>query len=301
MRVKRGTALTILVLLGLCAGGCDRASERPVYRLGLMNCNSEQETLARFRPLARYLSEKLGVELEPVPVDTQDFEEGFARGEYDFTHSNSLLYVILKENHDLRLVAAEKRGAFGSRTAGAIIARRGSGIETLADLKGKRMLFGPQLAPTGYLAQYDLMLAAGLDPERDLAYYAIPSGSFKHEKVIYGVYFGEYDVAAAPALDLELMTREGKVAADDFVVLAQSQIIPYCTFGAHARLDPKLVEKFRAALLALTPEETVEIDGERVGVLKSAWIEGFEQLIDSDYDSIRAMARRVNMPPYQQF
>ncbi len=163
------------------------------------------------------------------------------------------------------------------------------------------MIFGPQLAPSGFLAQYDLMLRSGIDPERDLAYYAIPRGSFKHEKVIYGVYFGEYDVAAAPALDLEIMTREGKISADDFVILGQSPIIPYCTFGSAKEVDPQLRRKFRQALLDLTPETTVEIGGERVRVLKSAWIDGFEALSDGDYDIIRQMARRANMPPYQQF
>lgn len=285
----------------LLLAGCSRQGEGPELRIGYMNCNSAGETLARFRPLTAYLSKKLGVKLIPVPVDTQDVEERFAAGEFTFTHTNSLLYVILKEGYDLELVATEKRGNFGARTAGAIIARRGSGIEKLEDIRGKRMIFGPQLAPTGFLAQYDLLLQKGIDPERDLAYYAIPSGSFKHEKVIYGVYFGQYDAAAAPALDLEVMTREGKVDPDDFVVLAQSRIIPYCTFGAARQTDPDLVRRFRRALLELTAETTVEIDGERMKVLSAAWIDGFEQLLDSDYDPIREMARRANMPPYQKF
>lgn len=293
--------ITVALLAAALLFGCEREPEGPVLRIGYMNCNSEQETVQRFRPLTRYLEKKLGVRLETVPVDTQDFPERFAAGEFAFTHTNSLLYVILKEEHDLRLLAAEKRGQFGAYTAGAIISRRGSGIETLEDIHGKRMLFGPQLAPSGYLAQYNLMLEAGIDPELALAYYAIPSGSFKHEKVVYGVYFGEYDVAAAPVLDLEIMTREGKIAADDFNLLAQSQLIPYCTFGASADLDPQLVERFREALLELTPEATVEVDGERLKVLDAAWIDGFAQLVDSDYDPIREMARRANMPPYQTF
>ncbi len=163
------------------------------------------------------------------------------------------------------------------------------------------MIFGPQLAPSGYLAQYDLMLQAGFDPEVDLDYYAIPRGAYKHEKVVYGVYFGDYDVAAAPVLDLEVMTREGKISADDFRVIAQSEIIPYCTFGAAKDVDQELVEKFRKALLDLTPETTVEINGETLKVLDAAWIDGFERLPDSDYDPIRVMAKRANMPPYQEF
>ena len=299
--MKHLILVLISLLLGVTLSGCEQPLEGPPIRIGYMNCNSVEETMQRFRPLTAYLEQQLGRPCEAIPVDTQDLEERFAAGEFDFVHGNSLLYIILRENHDMQLVATEMRGQFGSRTAGAIIVRRDSPIQSIEDLRGKRMIFGPQLAPTGYMAQYDLMLQAGFDPDRELDYYALPRGTFKHEKVIYGVYFGEYDVAAAPILDLEVMTREGKVSVDDFRILAQSETIPYCTFGASKDLDQELTEKFRKVLLDLTPEATVEIDGQRLRVLDAAWIDGFETLLDTDYDPIRAMAKRVNMPPYQEF
>jgi len=294
-----GLFLAFLFLLVACNKEGERSGA--VYRIGYMNCNTEPETLARFRPLTAYLSEATGLTFETVPVNTEDFEERFNKGEFVFTHSNSLLYVILKERSGLKLLASEKRGQFGARSAGTIIARKESGIATLADLKGKRMVFGPVMAPTGFVAQYDLLLRAGIDPEKDLGYYAIPSGSYKHEKVLYGLLYGQYDAAAAPALDLEVMTKEGKIAADDFVVLAQSAIIPYCTFGVGKDVDVKVVEKVRKALAALTPESTAAVDGERVKVLKAAWVDGFEELLDSDFDPLREMAKRASMPPYEKY
>ncbi|WP_298268784.1 phosphate/phosphite/phosphonate ABC transporter substrate-binding protein [Geobacter sp.] len=296
--------LTRIVLIGLflfVLAGCKTEGKRPVVKIGYMICNSEQETLQRFAPLTRYLSDACGVDFVLVPVDTHDFEKRFKNGDLTFTHTNSLLYVILREHHGLQLVASEKRGQFGSRSAGAIIARKGSGIVKLADIRGKRMAFGPMLAPTGYLAEYDLMLAAGINPEHDLGYYSIPPGSYKHEKLIYGVLYGKYDVAAAPLLDLETMAREGKISPDDFVILAQSKPIPYCTFGAARDADPALVKKVREALLALKPTDTAEVDGERLKVLKAASVDGYEELLDSDYNPIREMAKRVNMPPYQRY
>jgi phosphonate transport system substrate-binding protein len=273
---------------------------RKVVKIGYMNCNNEQETRQRFVPLTRYLSDKVGVEFVMVPVDTHDFEKRFNQGEFTFTHTNSLIYIVLKERNNLNLVASEKRGNFGSRSGGAIITRKGNGITDLSQIKGKNFAFGPMLAPTGYLAEYDLMLRNGIDPEKDFS-YTIPSGSYKHEKLIYGVLFGQYDVSAATLLDLETMTKEGKITADDFTILAQTPLIPYCTFGAAANADPALVDKVKKALLELKPTDTAEVDGERVKVLRAAWIDGYEQLTDKDYDPVRDMARRVNMPPYQKF
>lgn len=292
-----------LVLAGLLLvlGGCDRLQDQPVYKIGYMNCNNEQETMARFKPLTAYLSEQLGVRFEAVNVDTFDFEDRFLAEKFAFTHTNSILYIILKEHHALRLLAAEKRGKFGTHTAGSIIARKDSGIRTLADIRGKRLVFGPMMAPTGYTAEYDLLLRHGIDPERDLGTWSIPNGSFKHEKVIYGVLFRKFDVGAAPILDLEVMAAEGKFDPNEIVVLERSPLVPYCTFGAAADVDPELVVKFQQALLELTPESTAEVDGEQVKVLKAAWIDGFADLKDSDYDVLRGMLRRVDMPPYQEF
>jgi len=298
--------LWLMTLVGLSLGlgtlsACKNLQDKPVYKIGYMNCNNEQETMARFKPLTSYLSEKLGVTFEAVNVDTFDFEDRFRSERFAFTHTNSILYIVLKEHHDLRLLAAEKRGQFGTHTAGTLIARKDSGIRTLDDIRGKTLVFGPMLAPTGYTAEYDLMLRNGIDPERDLQSWAIPDGSFKHEKVVYGVLFRKYAVGAAPILDLEVMAAEGKLDPDEIVVLGQSPLVPYCTFGAAAEVDPDLVARFQKALLELTPESTALVDGERVKVLKAAWIDGFGELQDNDYDVLRDQLRRVNMPPYQKF
>ena len=299
---QRSTLGALLCLMSLfLMAGCDKIENRPKMKIGYMNCNNEEETTGRFTPMTRYLSEKTGVDFEFVPVDTNDFEKRFKSGEFAFTHSNSILYVILKEHHDLILLASEKRGKFGPRTAGTIIVRKDSGITKLSELKGKRIAFGPMLAPTGYMAEYDLMLRNGIDPETFLGNWTIPNGSYKHEKIIYKVLYGEVDAGAAPILDLEVMSREGKISQDDFVILGQSPLIPYCTFGAAKSTDPKIVEKVRKALLDLKPTDTVEVNGERVKVMKAAWIDGFEELTDKDYDPIREMAKRVNMPPYQKY
>ncbi len=291
--------VSLLVLLSSMVA-C-REQSRQVVRIGYMNCNNEQETKERFLPLTRYLSDKVGVEFVMVPVDTHDFEKRFKQGEFAFTHTNSLLYILLKERYNLNLLASEKRGNFGSRSGGAIIARKGSGITELSQIKGKRFAFGPMMAPTGYLAVYDLLVQSGIDPEKDLGAYTTPPGSFKHEKLVYGVLFGEYDVSAATLLDLETMTRDGKISADDLTILAQTPLIPYCTFGAAAKTDPALVEKVRKALLELKAADTAEVDGEKFKVLKAAWVDGYEELTDKDYDPVREMAKRVNMPPYQKF
>ena len=274
-------------------------SAKPI-RIGYMICDSLEETKSRFEPLTRYLAEKTGQPFESVYLNTFEVPEAFERGELDITHTNSLLYVIMREE-GLEPLAGEKRGSLGFMSAGGIVVKADSPIREMADLAGKRMVFGPQLAPTGFLSQYELLLDAGIDPEMGLDYYAIPWGAYKHEKVVYGVWMGAYDAAAVPLLDLELMIRDGKIGPDDLRVIARSDPIPYCVFGIAPRVAPEKAARIRSLLLNLLPSDTVALDGEVRAVLKSAGVDGFVPIEDSDFNRVREMAKKTKMPPYQEF
>jgi len=269
------------------------------YTIGYMICNSEQETLQRFKPFTVYLSKKLGVQFEAMAIDTSDFTKHV--DELDFTHTNSLLYVIMNRNNGVEILAAEKSGSLGARVKGLIIASKKSGLKSVQELKGKTMIFGPALGPTSYMAQLDILIKNGVDPENDLAYYSIPAGSFKHERVIYGVLFGKYDAGAAPLLDYERMIADGRIDPDDFTVLAEGEPVPYCNFAVTQKVPEDFAKRFREVLLNIKKDDTVSLDGEVIKVLERAHIDGYEDVKDRDFDSIRDMAKRTNMPPYQRY
>ena len=54
-------------------------------------------------------------------------------------------------------------------------------------------------------------------------------------------------------------------------------------------------------MLNLTADDTVAVNGEVVSILKAAQVDGFVPLKDSDFDRVREMARKTNMPPYQVY
>jgi len=274
-------------------------ADLPSYTIGYMICNSEKETNERFRPFTKYLGERLHARFEMKAIDTTKFlseVDGL-----DFTHTNSLLYIILNRFHGVDILAKEVKDSLGSRSQGVIITLKDSPINSIADLKGKTVLFGPTLAPTGFMSQVDLMLQNGIDPDRDLAFYTVPRGSFKHEKVVYGVLFERYDAGALPIADIENMAADNRISLDDFKIIAKAPPIPYCNFGATQRVDDAFARKFKEAVLAITPETTVRYDGEEVKVLKRALVDGYEDATDADFDIVREMAKRTNMPPYQKF
>jgi phosphonate transport system substrate-binding protein len=298
----RRFVLPLLAAALLALAGCPvRPPSQTPVRVGFMICNSLEETRARFAPVTAYLEEQLGRRFVPVYLDTGDFDEALRKKQFDLIHTNSFLYAWFHESYQFRILAGERRGEHGAYSRGTIITRRDSGLRTLADLKGKRFVFGPSFAPTAYLSPYWLLLEAGVDPEKDLAFYAFPPGSYKHEKAIYSVLYGAYDAGIGPALDLELMVGERKITRDDFTTLAEGPLIPYCVFSAAPTLPAETFGKIQAALFSLKEESTAAVDGEVLKVLKAAGVEGFTTLREEEFDTVRAMAKRCNLPPYAKY
>jgi len=294
-------SLSLAAAFSLALAGCVRPGDEKPLRVGFMICNSVAETRARFAPLAAHLAEQLGRRVEPVWLDTADFDEALRAARFDLIHTNSYLYAWFHEAYGFRVLAGEARGRDGAYSSGTIIAGRNSAVKTLADLKGKRFVFGPPFAPTAYLSPYWLLLEAGIDPEKDLGYYAFPAGSYKHEKAIFAVVDGAFDAGAGPALDLEVMETEGKLLPDDYRVIARGPRVPYCVFSAAATLPESSFQQIRKALFAVNAETVAAVDGEVLKVLKSALVDGFVPLEEKEFDPVRAMARRCNLPPYEKY
>lgn len=296
--------LSVLLISVSAFFGCrfeKAGGETEDIHIGYMICNSLAETKERFDPLCAYLSDVMGMRVVPHYINTFEFEKEIEKGYLQVAHTNSLLYVIFHENRQWTVLAGEKEGSRGAYTSGVIFVKGDSPIESIDDLKGKKMIFGPEMAPMGFLSQYYLLLERGFDPEIDLGYYAFPKGSFSHEKVVYSVLYGGYDAGSVPLLDLENMEEEGKITAGDYRILAEGENVPYCTFSTAPDLPAETRAALLEALLGLSKDTTARVGGEVLNVLGRAGVDGFERIDDSAYEPIRRMARRVKMPPYQEY
>lgn len=299
--------LFILCVITFAMSACSGNESSPVasdeapIRIGFMICDSYELSKARFAPFTAYLSEKTGRKFEMVLANTFEFEDLMKNNKIDFFHVNSIVAIILKERFNADLLGIDIRGRNGYKATGTIISRKDSGIETIEDMRGKSMIFGPAMAPFGYMAQFSLMLKNGFDPDVDLSGYAIPAGSAKHDKVLYGVFYGKYDMGAAPRIDLDRMIDEHIFNEDDFNIIAESDAMPYCTIGASPSMDAALKQQVKELALNLKKDESVLVDGEVLKVLDRMKLDGFAPVIDSEYDIIRENLKLANMAPYRKF
>ncbi len=66
-------------------------------------------------------------------------------------------------------------------------------------------------------------------------------------------------------------------------------------------VDRGLARKVKEILLNLRQDETVLVNGEELRILVSAWLDGFVEADDSEFNSVRERLKRCNMAPYRKF
>lgn len=124
-----------------------------------------------------------------------------------------------------------------------VIAKKGSGINTLADLKGKRVAHTSPSSNSGHLAPMALLPEQGITPEKD--YTVVFSG--KHDQSVLGVAYGDYDAACVASDVFYRMIDAGRAKLDDYVFIWESGIFPTSSFGYAHNLHPDLVAKIKEA------------------------------------------------------
>ena len=71
--------------------------------------------------------------------------------------------------------------------------------------------------------------------------------------------------------------------------------------GVMPHVDRGLAQKVKETLVNLRKDETVLVNGEVLRVLESAWLDGFVEADDSEFNSIREQLKRCNMAPYKEY
>jgi phosphonate transport system substrate-binding protein len=249
-------ALALLLLAG------PALADRPVLRVSAIPDEAPTELQRKFKPLGDYLEKQLGMEIRFVPVtDYPATVEGLASGQLDLVWYGGFTFVQARRRTGtaIPLVQREEDARFHSR----FITRAGSGIEKLADLKGKNVAFGSPSSTSGHLMPRWFLLQAGLDPDKDFARYAF-SGA--HDVTAKWVESGKVDAGALNESVWQKLVDEKKVDTSKVVVFYTTPDFFDYNWTVRGDLDPKVVEKLRAAFLALDaslPEQKVILDLQR--------------------------------------
>jgi len=274
----------LLVLAVLVAGLAARPSAGRELKFGFTPVLSESDMRVEFEPLMTYLSDCIGQKVVLyVAKDYGDLRTQMESGAVDIGTFSPFAYVDAVRGRKIRLIA--QCVINGTDTyRGVIVARRDSGLKSLADLRGKRFAFVDPKSASGFVYPRALLIEKGITPESSFK-ETIFAGS--HDKVIAAVLEGRADAGAVYGDALAVAKSKG-VPTENLVTLASTDPIPHDAVAVRVGLDAALAKKIRAALVDLDKSEA----GRRViANSKPKELTGYMLAEDSLYDMVRRTAK----------
>ena len=218
--------------------------------VGLFQPDRERND-ATYRPLAAYLSTKLGRAVELRTVDTwEGLAKSLANGETDLALMGPWGYVLANHASGAQVVSTILYDGKPEYFA-LMITHPESGIQGVADLKGKTFAFGDKGSTSGYLIPLHYFMTQGIDPE---TYFAKVIYT-KHQAIETQVAAGQLDAGADYNRNRTAMIEQGLIKAERSRIIWQSAPLPNDAFAVSAAMhkDRAFVARLQAALADIGP------------------------------------------------
>ncbi len=275
----------LIAVASVLASGTSAAEPKntDALRFGVVNQRSPQLTAQYWNPILEYIGRKSGVALElRIGKAAPDTTALAVRGELDFFYTNHL-FSVERDRLGWRVFA---RGA-GGPIRGEIVVAESSAIGSLADLKGKGVVFPSPEAFVGYWLPMDALLAAGVQVK--------PLFAGNQEGAIAQLRAG---TAAAAGVNAKVAAEYAKREALRYRAIWSSE--PYLDLAlmAHPRVPSASVDAVRAAFVRMSEDA----EGLRILEASAALVQqrppfGFVAAENKDYDSYRRFYRTTLVRP----
>ncbi len=294
--------VTSLLLLWLALSWSGSAWGLTEVEIGVLAKRGRETAVARWSPLADYLSATLpDYHFTVRPLDFQEFPAAVRRNEVDFFITNPGMYVALEvEAGAMRIATLLNRGPHGEvydRFGGVIFTRADAPlVHGLADLAGRSFIAVDESSFGGFVVAWGELAGAGIDPWQEPQELRFAG---THDAVVYAVREGRADVGLVRTDTLERMAEEGKIPLDEFRVLNAQEypnfayrlstwLYPEWPFARSSATSTELTRQVQAALLTLPPESPAARAAQSAG-----W--GMPQ----DYHPIHDLLRQLAIGPYR--
>ncbi|MEX2482212.1 MAG: phosphate/phosphite/phosphonate ABC transporter substrate-binding protein [Gammaproteobacteria bacterium] len=257
-------------------------------RLAFIPQENPQKLLGDIEAISGWLSQEIGAPIEGfVTIDHAAAVEALRNGDADISFMGALPFVLAEaEIGAVPLLSEVYRGR--PYYTGRIFVRRDSGIETLADLRGRDIAFADPISESGYLyplAEFERAgLIAGPQAAEDFFGRIFFAGGY--QQAMQAMAEGLVDAAGASQYADLLLTPEQQPKV---TWIAESPKIPSHVVIARPGLDPTLRDRFVDAMMKLNAPEHRD---------KLRYLYGPDGYVIADpsaYKGVRAMARRYGL------
>ena len=290
--------LTIIIIVGIIfvvkpkgdgvtGNVIKETGEIKVLRMGLIPADDAEEMLRDYEPVKQYLSQELGIPVEiQVTSDYTAAIEAMRSKHIDMAWFGPFSYIIAANVADAEAIVNGVRRSDGKSDYHSIIVTRAdSGINSLADLKGKSFAFVDPASTSGNLIPRKMLIENGINPDKDfsLSYYA---GT--HNSVEYAIANKKVDAGADSDNTYARMADAGEIDPKVNKIIYTSPSIPGSPIAVRGDIPEEFKQRIKDALMNMNEQTIHQVNG---------WgdIARYQAVSDSDYDIIRETARTLGM------
>ncbi len=268
------------------------AAQAETWKLAVTDVEGMERLQLEWGPFKAALEAATGDSFEFFAVNSRTAAAEALRGEtVDFVVSGPAEYVVINKLTNATPIVGLGRPDYHC----AIIVRADSGINTVADLKSKKVAFGDIGSTSNMLCPMQVLADQGLDPVNDIE-KTHTSRNIAHEALKNG----DVDALGSNAGSwLNVRNKETDLPYGFFKILARSGDLPndMIMVGAHVpadaaqRVQRAIIENKDSIIAGIIAHEE---NDKYVGM-------DLVEIEDSAYDYVRAMYSNAGFPQFDNF
>ena len=291
----------------LCAGmatvaltGCgSKKSEEKTLNVQFVPTNNDGSMEAKAKPFADYLTEKLGCKVNvTLATDYSTIVEAMSSGKVDLGIMPPAAYVQARDMGAAKAILTSQLGEYDQETGlpvegemtgtfkGEVLVKADSDIQTLEDLKGKKIATLSPNSASGYIYPVAEMKEAGIDPATDCTLTTVNDIPSEMTAVLNGqqdacfVFEGARVVFSSKFEGYDLMN-------DLRVLYLTEGDIPNDAIAVRPDMDDEMKEKIKETFLNMPNDE-------QGAEAMSLWgHKGYEEATEEAYDTIKASTEKA--------
>ena len=291
----------------LCAGmatvalaGCgSKKSEEKTLNVQFVPTNNDGSMEAKAKPFADYLTEKLGCKVNvTLATDYSTIVEAMSSGKVDLGIMPPAAYVQARDMGAAKAILTSQLGEYDQETGlpvegkmtgtfkGEVLVKADSDIQTLEDLKGKKIATLSPNSASGYIYPVAEMKEAGIDPATDCTLTTVNDIPSEMTAVLNGqqdacfVFEGARVVFSSKFEGYDLMN-------DLRVLYLTEGDIPNDAIAVRPDMDDEMKEKIKETFLNMPNDE-------QGAEAMSLWVhKGYDEATEEAYDTIKAYTEKA--------
>jgi len=273
--------LVVLMMLVMASGAFAAEKWPKKIVFGVIPTASQSQMKNMWQPIVKHIEKSLGVKVELKLAN--DYASVINAMKFDHVQCayfgpKSYVEAAKRSGAEALVIEVSMDGNKGYH--GYIITKKGSGLKSLDDLKGKKWAFTDPNSTSGTLVPTVYFGKIKLNPNK---YFSKVIYSGSHQNSIMSVKNGTVDGASTNDLDFARGLGAGLWKNDDFNILWTSDLIPAAPIACKTNLPASFKMAMRGALVSIDSKYT-----------KNLKVLRYDSTDDSFYNPIRELIKVKN-------